>query len=38
MLETNAYVRCLCLVSSKAFDRVDHDVLIDRLSIIELSL
>jgi hypothetical protein len=36
MLETNAYVRCLCLDFSKAFDRVDHVILIDKLSKLKL--
>jgi ribonucleases P/MRP protein subunit RPP40 len=36
MLETNAYVRCLCLDFSKAFDKVDHVILIDKLSKLKL--
>jgi len=36
MLETNAYVRCLCVDFSKAFDIVDHGILaakLDKLSL-----
>jgi hypothetical protein len=36
MLETNAYVRCLLIDFSKAFDVVDHVVLIDKLSKLDL--
>jgi len=36
MLETNAYVRCLCVDFSKAFDVVDHNILSDKLSRLSL--
>jgi hypothetical protein len=36
MLETNAYVRCLLVDFSKAFDRVDHVVLAEKLSKLKL--
>ena len=36
MLETNAYVRCLLIDFSKAFDVVDHVVLIDKISKLKL--
>ena len=36
MLETNAYVRCLLIDFSKAFDVVDHVVLVDKLSKLKL--
>jgi hypothetical protein len=32
MLESNAFVRCLLVDFSKAFDRVDHVVLLKKLS------
>ena len=32
MLETNAYVRCLLVNFSKAFDIVDHVVLVDEIT------
>ena len=32
LLESNAYVRCLSVDFSKAFDRVDHAVLVQKLS------
>ena len=36
MLETNAYVRCLLIDFSKAFDIVDHAVLLDKLDKLRL--
>jgi hypothetical protein len=36
MLETNAHVRCLLIVFSKAFDVVDHVVLVDKMSKLKL--
>ena len=36
MLETNAYVRCLLINFSKAFDVVDHVVLIENISKLKL--
>jgi hypothetical protein len=36
LLETNAYVRCLLIDFSKAFDVVDHVVLVDKLSKLKL--
>ena len=36
MLETNAYVKCLLIDFSKAFDVVDHVVLVDKLSKLKL--
>ena len=36
MLETNSYVRCLLVDFSKAFDTVDHVVLIDKLDKLKL--
>ena len=36
MLETNAYVRCLCIDFSKAFDVVDHNILYAKLSRLSL--
>ena len=36
MLETNAYVRCLLIDFSKAFDVVEHIVLVDKLSKLKL--
>ena len=36
MLETNAYVRCLLIDFSKAFDVVDHVVLIEKISKLKL--
>ena len=36
MLETNAYVRCLLTDFSKAFDVVDHVVLIEKISKLKL--
>ena len=32
MLETNAYVRCLLIDFSKAFDVVDHVILVEKLA------
>ena len=36
MLETNMYVRCLLVDFSKAFDVVNHEILLDKLSALEL--
>jgi len=36
MLETNSYVRCLLIDFSKAFDVVDHQILVDKLSRLPL--
>ena len=36
MLETNAYVRCVLIDFSKAFDVVDHVVLVDKMSKLKL--
>jgi len=36
MLETNAYLRCLCIDFSKAFDVVDHNLLYAKLSRLSL--
>jgi hypothetical protein len=36
MLETNSYVRCLLVDFSKAFDTVDHVILIEKLDKLEL--
>lgn len=36
MLEQNAYVRCLLVDFSKAFDRVDHVILVKKLSTLHL--
>jgi Reverse transcriptase (RNA-dependent DNA polymerase) len=36
MLETNSYVRCLLIDFSKAFDVVDHVVLVEKLSKLKL--
>jgi ribonuclease P/MRP protein subunit RPP40 len=36
MLETNAYVRCLLVDFSKAFDRVNHVVLAEKLGKLKL--
>jgi hypothetical protein len=36
MLETNAYVRCLLIDFSKAFDVVDHVVLVDKISKLKM--
>jgi len=36
LLETNSYVRCLLVDFSKAFDVVDHVILIDKLKKLEL--
>jgi ribonucleases P/MRP protein subunit RPP40 len=36
MLENNSFVRCLLVDFSKAFDRVDHVVLVQKLSKLEL--
>jgi hypothetical protein len=36
MLETNSYVRCLLVDFSKAFDVVDHIVLIEKLVKLDL--
>ena len=36
MLETNAYVRCLLIDFSKAFDTVDHALLLEKLSKLDL--
>ena len=38
MLESNAYVRCLLVDFSKAFDRVDHVVLVNKLSKLKLPI
>ena len=38
MLETNAYVRCLLIDFLKAFDVVDHVVLVDKLSKLEFKV
>jgi hypothetical protein len=37
MLEHNAYVRCLLVDFSKAFDRVDHLILVRKLSELQIS-
>jgi hypothetical protein len=37
MLERNAYVRCLMVDFSKAFDRVDHLILVKKLSKLNIS-
>jgi ribonuclease P/MRP protein subunit RPP40 len=37
MLEHNAYVRCLLVDFYKAFDRVDHLILVGKLSEIQIS-
>jgi hypothetical protein len=37
MLEHNAYVRCLLVDFSKAFDRVDHLILVSKLSELQIS-
>jgi ribonuclease P/MRP protein subunit RPP40 len=36
MLEHNAYVRCLLIDFSKAFDRVNHVILVKKLSNLQL--
>lgn len=36
MLEINAYVRCSFLDFSKAFDRVDHVILVEKLDKLHL--
>jgi len=36
MLETNSYVRCLCVDFSKAFDVVDHSILYQKLACLSL--
>ena len=36
MLETNAYVRCLLIDFSKAFDAVDHVVIIEKIRNLKL--
>ena len=36
MLETNAYVRCLLIDFSKAFDIVDHAILLEKLDELQL--
>jgi Reverse transcriptase (RNA-dependent DNA polymerase) len=36
MLETNSYVRCLCVDFSKAFDVVDHNILSAKLAQLQL--
>jgi hypothetical protein len=36
LLETNAYVRCILIDYSKAFDLVDHNILADKLSVLSL--
>jgi ribonucleases P/MRP protein subunit RPP40 len=36
MLENNSFVRCLLVDFSKAFDRVDHVVLVQKLSKLNL--
>jgi len=36
MLEQNAYVRCLLIDFSKAFDSVDHVILLSKLSQLNL--
>ena len=36
MLETNNYVRCLTIDFSKAFDVVNHSVLLRKVSALEL--
>ena len=32
MLETNSYVHCLCIDFSKAFDTINHQILLDKIS------
>jgi hypothetical protein len=36
MLETNSYVRCLCVDFSKAFDIVDHNILSAKLAKLQI--
>ena len=36
LLETNSYVRCLCIDFSKAFDVVDHNILSEELTRLSL--
>ena len=36
LLETNSYVRCLCVELSKAFDTVNHDILLAKLRALQL--
>jgi len=36
MLETNRYVRCLVIDFSKAFDVVNHEILLHKLSALDL--
>ena len=36
MLETNAYVRCLLVDFSKAFDTISHPILIKKLKLLNL--
>ena len=36
MLETNAYIRCLLIDFSRAFDVVDHVVLVDKISKLKM--
>jgi len=39
MLETNNYVRCLTIIDfSKAFDVVNHEVLLQKVSLLEFDL
>jgi len=36
MLESNSYVRCLATDISKAFDIVDHEILLHKVSLLDL--
>jgi Reverse transcriptase (RNA-dependent DNA polymerase) len=36
MLESHCYVRCLCVDFSKAFDVVDHNILSNKLALLQL--
>jgi len=36
ILETNSYIRCLCVDFSKAFDVVDHNILPAKLAQLHL--
>ena len=38
LLETNDYVRCLLVDFSKAFDTVNHFILIDKLQKLDIPL